>query len=244
LTSVSTANILKRRMTEIDSATSFIPEVYENVVRQMMPFYDVIQTEVIDVVKTLKPDVKQWLDTGCGTGSLVEIALKAFPDICFVLADPTEKMLQAAVTRFKASSGKLVTFLPPVPTEGLQAHSELLKPQVVTAILCHHYLQKEQRHRATEICYQLLERGGVYITVENTMPDSAEGTRLALERWKRFQVEHGRLKVMAEKHAARFNSEYFPVTVREHLALLQETGFKTVELFWKSHMQAGFYAVK
>jgi tRNA (cmo5U34)-methyltransferase len=49
---------------------------------------------------------------------------------------------------------------------------------------------------------------------------------------------------MAEKHAARFNSEYFPVTVQEHLTLLRETGFKTAELFWKSHMQAGFYAIK
>ncbi len=231
-------------MTEIDSATSFIPEVYENVVRQMMPFYDVFQAEVIDLVKTVKPDVKQWLDTGCGTGSMVEIALKAFPDACFVLADPTEKMLQAAVTRFKASSGQRVTFLPPVATEGLPEHSELLKPQVITAILCHHYYQKEQRRRATKICYQLLESGGVYVTVENTMPDSAEGTRLALERWKRFQVEHGRLKVMAEKHAARLNSEYFPITVPEHLAMLRETGFKTAELFWKSQMQAGFYAVK
>jgi tRNA (cmo5U34)-methyltransferase len=231
-------------MTETDSATSFIPEVYENVVRQMMPFYDIFQAEVIDLVKTLRPDVKQWLDTGCGTGSLVEPALKAFPQTCFVLADPTEKMLQAAVTRFKASSGRRVTFLPPVPTEGLPAHSDLLQPQVVTAILCHHYLQKEQRRKATEICCQLLESGGVYITVENTMPDSIEGTRLAMERWKRFQVEHGRLPVMAEKHAARFNSEYFPITVPEHMALLRETGFKTVELFWKSQMQAGFYAVK
>jgi tRNA (cmo5U34)-methyltransferase len=231
-------------MTEINSATSFIPEVYENVVRQMMPFYDVFQAEVVDLVKTVKPDVKQWLDTGCGTGNLVELALEAFPDTRFILADPTEKMLQAAVTRLNASSGKRVTFLPPTPTEGLPAHKDLLKPQVITAILCHHYYQKEQRRKATEICYQLLDDGGVYITVENTMPESAQGTQLTIERWKRFQIEHGRLKVMAEKHAARFNSEYFPVTVQEHLTLLRETGFKTVELFWKSHMQAGFYAIK
>jgi len=231
-------------MTEINSATSFIPEVYENVVRQMMPFYDVFQAEAVDVVKTVKPDVKQWLDTGCGTGNLVELALKAFPDTCFILADPTEKMLQAAVTRLNTSSGKRVTFLPPTPTEGLPAYKDLLKPQVITAILCHHYYQKEQRRKATEICYQLLDDGGVYITVENTMPESAQGTQLTIERWKRFQIEHGRLKVMAEKHAARFNSEYFPVTVQEHLTLLRETGFKTVELFWKSHMQAGFYAIK
>jgi len=231
-------------MTEINSATSFIPEVYENVVRQMMPFYDVFQAEAVDVVKTVKPDVKQWLDTGCGTGNLVELALKAFPDTCFILADPTEKMLQAAVTRLKASYGKRVTFLPPVPTEGLPAYKDLLKPQVITAILCHHYYQKEQRRKATEICYQLLDDGGIYITVENTMPESAQGTQLTIERWKRFQIEHGRLKVMAEKHAARFNFEYFPVTSQEHLTLLRETGFKTAELFWKSHMQAGFYAIK
>jgi tRNA (cmo5U34)-methyltransferase len=231
-------------MAEINAATSFIPEVYDNVVRRMMPFYDVFQAEVVDLVKTLRPDVTQWLDTGCGTGSLVEPALKAFPQTCFVLADPTEKMLQAAVTRFKALSGSRMTFLPPVPTEGLPAYQEVLKPQVITAILCHHYYQKEQRRRATEICYQLVESGGVYITVENTLPDSVEGTRLTLERWKRFQVEHGRLPVMAEKHAGRLNSEYFPITVPEHLALLRETGFKTAEIFWKSHMQAGFYAVK
>ena len=244
LTSVSTENILERRMTIINSATSFIPEIYENVVRQMMPFYDIFQAEAVDVVKTVKPDVKQWLDTGCGTGNLVELALKAFPDTCFILADPTEKMLQAAVTRLNATYGKRLTFLPTTPTEGLPAYKDVLKPQVITAILCHHYYQKEQRRKATDICYQLLDPGGVYITLENTRPDSVQGTHLTIERWKRFQVEHGRTAIMAEKHAARFNSEYFPVTVQEHLTLLKETGFKTVELFWKSHMQAGFYAIK
>ncbi len=231
-------------MAEMNAATSFIPEVYDNAVRQIIPFYDVIQAEVIDVVKTVKPDVKQWLDTGCGTGNLVERALKAFPQTGFVLADPTEKMIEAAKSRLKRTDGKRVTFLPPAPTVVLPAYKDLLKPQVITAILCHHYLQKEQRRKATDICYRLLEHGGVYITVENTLPDSVEGTRLTLERWKRFQVEHGRPAIAAEKHAGRLNSEYFPITVPEHLALLKETGFKTGELFWKSQMQAGFYAVK
>jgi tRNA (cmo5U34)-methyltransferase len=174
----------------------------------------------------------------------VELALKAFPDTCFILADPTEKMLQAAVTRLNAAYGKRLKFLPATPTEGLPAYKDFLKPQVITAILCHHYFQKEQRRKATDICYQLLDPGGVYITLENTRPDSVQGTHLTIERWKRFQVEHGRTAIMAEKHAARFNSEYFPVTLQEHLTLLKETGFKTVELFWKSHMQAGFYAIR
>jgi tRNA (cmo5U34)-methyltransferase len=153
-------------------------------------------------------------------------------------------MLKRAADRLKAFSEKRVRFLPLTPSEGLLTHKDVLKPQVITAILCHHYYKKEQRRTATDICYRLLDAEGVFISVENIMPDSIRGTQLGIERWKRFQVEHGKTSVMAEKHAARFNSEFFPITVNEHIKLLKETGFQTVELFWKSHIQAGFYAIK
>ena len=231
-------------MTNSNNARSFIPEVYDNVVRQIMPFYDTIQSETVDLVRTLKPEVKQWLDTGCGTGNLVEIALRFFPDTNFVLTDPTELMLKRAVDRLQVFPEKRVRFLPSTPSEGLLSYENVLKPQVITAILCHHYFNKQQRRTATDVCYQLLEADGVFISVENIMPDSLQGTQLGLERWKRFQIEHGRESVMAEKHTKRFNSEYFPITVKEHLELLKETGFQTVELFWRSHVQAGFYAIK
>jgi len=140
--------------------------------------------------------------------------IKGVPGHLFHSGRPHRKDAASGCNPPQSLYGKRVTFLPQVPTEGLPAYKDLLKPQVITAILCHHYYQKEQRREATEICYQLLDDSGVYITVENTMPESAQGTQLNIERWKRFQIEHGRLKVMAEKHAARFNSEYFPVPCR------------------------------
>jgi len=47
-----------------------------------------------------------------------------------------------------------------------------------------------------------------------------------------------------DKHIKRFDSEYFPITIVEHLDLLKETGFGDINLFWYSYAQAGFYAVK
>ena len=47
-----------------------------------------------------------------------------------------------------------------------------------------------------------------------------------------------------KEHLERFDAEYFSIAVEEHLKLLRETGFKTVELFWYSYMQAGFYCIK
>ena len=244
LTFSSSGKYTGRHMTDINSTRSFIPEVYDDVVRQIMPFYDIIQAEIIDIVRTVKPDITQWLDTGCGTGTLVETALKVFPDATFILTDPTELMLERAVDRLKAFPEKQVRFLPPMPSEGLLVHKGILKPQIITAILCHHYYTKEQRRTATGVCYQLLDAGGVFISVEHIMPDSIQSTQLGIERWKRFQVAQGRTSIQATKHTARFNSEFFPITVHEHLELLKETGFQTMELFWKSQMQAGFYAIK
>jgi len=80
--------------------------------------------------------------------------------------------------------------------------------------------------------------------VENINPGTEEAISLGLERWKHFQIEHGRSKSVAEEHAKRFNSAYFPISVEEHISLLREIGFKVVRLFWMSYMQAGFYAIK
>jgi len=59
---------------------------------------------------------------------------------------------------------------------------------------------------------------------------------------QRFQMERG--KSAAASHIKRFGVEYFPVSIEEHLSLLRETGFKSVELLWFSYLQAGFYAIK
>ncbi|MCJ7669258.1 MAG: class I SAM-dependent methyltransferase [Dehalococcoidia bacterium] len=227
-----------------DNATPHKAAEYDKSVRQTIPFYETIQSEVVDLVRIVKPDVDCWLDTGCGTGYLVEIAMSHFPRTSFVLTDPSESMLKQAITRLRGQPEGRVRFLPPISSQNLSVYLNKLHPQVITAVLSHHYLHKPQRHEATQICHQLLDESGVFVTVENINPGTEEAISSGLERWKHFQIEHGRPKSIAEEHAKRFNSEYFPISVEEHISLLREIGFKVVNLFWMSHMQAGFYAIK
>jgi tRNA (cmo5U34)-methyltransferase len=81
-----------------DNATPHKAAEYDRSVRQTIPFYETIQSEVVDIVKTIRPDVNCWLDTGCGTGYLVEMAMSHFPRASFVLTDPAESMLKQATT--------------------------------------------------------------------------------------------------------------------------------------------------
>jgi tRNA (cmo5U34)-methyltransferase len=225
-------------MTISDNTTPHRSSNYDRDVRQTIPFYETMNRQVIDLVKSARPDVVCWLDTGCGTGYLAEIALPVFPRTRFILADPSEAMLQQARERLQSTR---LEFLPPVKSQDLDVDVAV---QVITAIQSHHYLQASERQRAVQSCYRILEPGGLFITFENVAPYTDQGLEICLKRWKRFQIAQGRAPSTVENHLKRFNTAYFPIPVGAHLALLKTAGFQVVELLWFAQMQAGFYAIK
>jgi len=230
-------------MKHSDNTTPYKACEYDKNVRQTIPFYELFHAETIDLVKSLKPQAKTWLDTGCGMAYLVESALSHFPQTFFVLADPAEGMLIEAKKRLQKISPERIRFIDFAASEDLSGNLDL-QPEVITAIMCHHYLKPEKRQDATAACFDLLAPAGVYITFENIRPYCEEVVELSLERWGRFQTSQGRSQAVVEEHLKRFNKAYFPITVDEHLDLLKKCGFRAAELFWYSQMQAGFYAIK
>ncbi len=231
-------------MIPFDNSTPHRALDYDQNVRQAIPFYEIIHGQVLDLVKRAKPAVSCWLDTGCGTGYLVELALSIFPETQFILADPAEAMLQLAQKRLQNVDRRRLSFLSPGGSQDLASHNDDLTPQVITAIQCHHYLRSKERKLAVQSCYRLLQKDGLFITFENIAPQTKRGLAIGLERWQHFQLEQGRSQTTVENHLKRLNVKYFPITVNEHLDLLKAVGFQVVEIFWLSQMQAGFYALK
>ncbi|MEA1958311.1 MAG: class I SAM-dependent methyltransferase [Chloroflexota bacterium] len=230
-------------MTKPDFESQRRAEFYDKNVRQTIPFYETIQHETIDLVRYLKPDVSCWLDTGCGTGFLVEQALAVFPNARFVLADPSDGMLVETRKRLSGADSR-VRFLDAVKSANIVWPDDEAQPQVITAILSHHYSSREKRIKSVETCHRILAAGGLFVTFENVAPYTDLGIAKGLERWGQYQEERGRSGEVVKKHLQRYDTAYFPIRIDEHIALLRDTGFSIVELLWYSHMQAGFYAIK
>ena len=115
---------------------------------------------------------------------------------------------------------------------------------VVTAIQSHHYLDSKSRERAVKNCYHALKPGGIFICFENTAPFSETGKELMLKRLETYERNAGRSEDEIKQHSQRYDREFFPISVKEHFDLLENTGFKSRELLWHSYMQSGFYAIK
>ncbi|MCQ6963837.1 class I SAM-dependent methyltransferase [Methanolobus chelungpuianus] len=226
-----------------ENKTPHMPEDYDTKISTMLPYYSCFHQETINLVRSLPSAPKVWLDTGCGTGSLVSRAIGQFPDTKFLLLDPSEGMLQQAREKLSSCTSGRLEFLKASPTQEFSGKLDE-KPDIITAIQCHHYLSRRERARAVRVCHELLRDGGIFITFENIRPLTEEGVAVGKRYWGSFQLAQGRSEEETEQHLERFGTEYFPITVEEHLELLRETGFRSVELFWYSYMQAGFYCIK
>lgn len=46
------------------------------------------------------------------------------------------------------------------------------------------------------------------------------------------------------RHIGRYGKEYFPISISEHLKVLEQCGFENVEIIWISNMQVGLLGIK
>lgn len=230
-------------MKQSDNATPHLSAFYDSQILDTIPNYDRFHQEAIDTVKAAGVEPKVWLDTGAGTGTLVKDCMVQFPETLFILADPSEEMLAEAKKKLAEYGPERILFLDPAGTQDLSLPAGL-RPDVVTAIQAHHYLSPSERKRATQVCHDALNKGGILISFENIRPFTEKGVETGKRKWGFYQLSRGKEEEAVEKHLERFGSEYFPITVEEHLKLYRECGFETAELLWYSCMQAGFYCIK
>jgi tRNA (cmo5U34)-methyltransferase len=221
-----------------DNTTPHPARSYDQNIQITIPYYNRIQEEILEFIDTLEEKPVTWLDTGCGTGTLVFHALKRFPETDFTLVDPSAEML--VQVRAKCS-GSRVRILNPCCTELLDTGDQY---DLITAIQCHHYLDNATRKLAVERCFSLLKPGGVFITSENIRPSSRDGVSIGLRYWGRFMEKSGKTREEITAHMLRFDTEYHPLTIAEHHELYHTVGFPVVELLWYSYLQGVFYAMK
>ena len=211
---------------------------YDTNINKQIPNYHQFHHETLRLLNAYGQPVNKWLDTGCGTGNIVFFAKEYFKDTQFYFADPDEEML--VQVQNKISDTNAVIF-PPCSTDKINTDVTF---DVITAIICHHYMDIQAKKLALEKCYSMLNKGGIYITFEHILSDTSTGFDIALKMMEDFHQTNGVSETERRKFADRIHKVLLIITVNDYMRILKEAGFSVVELFFRSHMQAGFYAIK
>jgi len=223
------------------NTTPMSAEEYDSKIEKTIPFYTEFYKQTIDLIKAFGFSNAKWLDTGCGTGALISkaISLNDFDGFQFVLCDPSEEMMDVAKNTL-AGNKQVVDFC----VCGSQQLGYIDEFTVITAIQSHHYMKYDTRVIAVKKCYEALKENGIFICFENFAPNCEQSKSIAMDRWGRYQSQHGKSDSDVETHLMRYGKNYFPITIAEHFSMLKNCGFRVIEIFWLSYMQVGIYAIK
>lgn len=222
-----------------DNKSAFNSTEYDAQIIRTLPYYEDFHWQVIDLVKAMNLNKIDWLDTGCGTGKTAYKALTELDsiDLNFTLCDVSSEMIRIAENRLQDAE---ITFRN-ISSQELDYNNCF---DVVTAIQCHHYLSQTERKKAVRKCFDALKENGVFVTFENICYKNENADLVAVRRWQNYMLANGKTPQEVKKHSERRGTEVFPITIAEHIELLEKSGFKCVEPIWLSYMQAGFMAIK
>ena len=70
-----------------DNKSSHRSKDYDIEIIDTIPYYESFHDESIKLINTILTEPNIWLDTGCGTGTLVQKALEKFDNTYFILAE-------------------------------------------------------------------------------------------------------------------------------------------------------------
>lgn len=220
-----------------DNKSAFDSEKYDEKIVQTLPYYEEFYNQVLELVSCVYDKPINWLDVGCGTGKMGAKVFGTMKPKRFVFTDPSEAMVDIAKERFADTGAEFAV----CDVLDLPYETEF---DVVTAIQVFHFLHEDERKIAVRHCYNALKDGGIFVSFENFAPFTEMGTKLYIDRWKQFQIRHGKTCEEAEAHVGRYGKEYFPINLEEQIKVMRESGFKTVEILWLSNMQVGIWGMK
>lgn len=220
-----------------DNDSAFNVSNYDEKIKMTLPYYEDFYKQVIDVVKIQFDRPLRWLDVGCGTGKMAEAAFNNVNIDRFVFYDNSKQMIETAQKRFRNKNADFIA----LSVQELDKSEEF---DIATAIQVFHYLQREERTEAVRKCYNALRTNGMFITFENFAPFSEYGKGLFLNRWRQYQLSQGKSAGECDNHINRYGKDYFPISISEHLEVLNNCGFKGVEILWVSNMQVGLLGIK
>lgn len=84
-----------------DNISAFNSNEYDEAFKMTVPYYNEIQNEIIEIVDACYNKEINWLDVGCGTGSMIEKAVQWLKIKSVTLIDISDTMLSVAEARLK-----------------------------------------------------------------------------------------------------------------------------------------------
>lgn len=210
----------------------------ENPVRQVPGFHALQHMTTLLLAESV-PDDGHVLVLGAGGGLELKVFAESQPGWRFLGVDPSAEMLKLA----RATLGPLASRVELLA--GYIDDAPGISFDGATCLLTLHFLPADQRLRTLEALRRRLKPGSPLIVAHHSIPQAKGEKRRWLQRYAAFSVSSGIVWPDARKATdviEAIDARLPVLSPEQDVALLQQAGFESIELFYAGFTFRGWVA--
>lgn len=231
-------------LTAVPGEWRFDPDIaksFDSHVRKSVPFYDEIQSLVMELSEYFIQDGSRVIDIGCSTGeTLYHLAGKhqTKHDIAYLGIEQSPTMIEEARRKLQGINGLTLLEM------DARAFDDFDRADLVTALYTLQFLTADARLDLVRRIHRTMKTGGAFLLVEKIHGESA----MIEDMWSNlhwdFKKDSGLTDEMILAKARSLRGVLRPRTETENKQMLQEAGFTTIDVFFKWLNWIGIIAIK
>jgi len=234
----SLGHMPKKARWEFDES---VADVFDDMLRRSIPQYEVMRAAVNEIARRLAKPGTDIIDLGCSRGETLAPLIKEFGDRChYVACDVSQPMLEVCRERY---SDLIKAGVVDVRECDLRRDFPPGRASVILSVLTLQFTPIEYRRRIIEAARAQIVDGGAFILVEKVFGRSASLDRMLEEVYLKFKADNGYSEEEIARKKLSLEGVLVPLDAGQNYTMLKESGFRSVECFWRWMNFAAWVAV-
>ncbi len=219
-----------------------VAKVFDDMVSRSVPFYGEMQRMTVEIAKDFAEPGTNLYDLGCSSGTTM-VALDPFvdPTVKFIGIDNSDDMLDTCRAKFEKVGLKRPYEL---RVEDMNQGLNIENASVVTFLLTLQFIRPLKRERLLRDIYEGMRPGGALILIEKVLGEDSRFNRLFIDYYYDMKRRHGYSELEISQKREALENVLIPYKLMENRELLLDTGFSSVDVFFKWYNFCGIVAVK
>lgn len=168
------------------------------------------------------------LDIGCSSGLSVDTLVNDYENN-FILIDNSKAMIDVCTERFNKNKNALIS-----TCDLLESNLNIItNVDVVLSIFVLQFIPTEYRQNVLSNVYRTMNDGACILLAEKNIQEYSSNTELFRDEYYNIKQKQGYSAEQIETKRKALQSSMFPDTMSGTIRMMNNQGFKNVEVVWK-----------
>ncbi len=215
---------------------------FDDMVTRSVPFYSEMQRMMTEIAADFAVPATNVYDLGCSTGTTLINLDKVLPqDVKFIGIDDSKEMLKKCEGNFKSEG---MTRAYELIEADMNKGVKLENASVVVICLTLQFIRPLYREEILKQIYENMNENGCLILIEKVLGEDSMFNRQFIKYYYDFKRRNSYSEMEISQKREALENVLIPYKFMENRELLQKTGFRYIETFFKWYNFCGLVAVK